>query len=330
MAFMDMFSNIANWNPQDLANGGIIGASMGAKLRAEEAEKAARPKPGKYCAKICTVNDERCAPCLELQRRFEHALGQLEKLEETAEMSSEEVQQLLSQKKIVKCSLCGAPYEKGRSDCAYCGTAYPADALDIDIAVSKTDRNIQIMQKVDEVWALFAQKGELVGGYLKSNNKWADKILKLGAKFGYTSQSLNAATSNEIKQSADQYGIPLSQYLHGVAMGDLKTPKMFQLEELNKALEQQHKEFQKQQALNEQRAAEERQARQAVAEQKRQSQREYWERYQQARSAPKYASGGGGGSFCCGTCAYYYDGNKCARYDRKLVKASDYCRDYKS
>ena len=318
---MDLFSNMANWNAQDLSNGGILGASMNAKLRAEEAERASRPKPGKYCAKICTVNDERCAPCLELQRRFEHALGQLEKLEETAELSSEEVLQLLLRKKIVKCSLCGAPYEKGRSDCAYCGT---------DIAVSKADRNIQIMQKVDEVWALFAQKGELVGGYLKSNNKWADKILKLGEKFGYTAQTLNAATSNEIKQSADQYGISLSQYLHGVAMGDLNTPKMFRLEELNKALEQRNKEFKEQQALNAQRAEQERQARQAVAEQKRQSQREYWERYGRARSTPQYVGGGGGGgsSDCCGKCCFYYNGNKCAikAYE---VNASYFCGSFK-
>ena len=331
MGFKDLFSNMDSWDPKDFAKGGIIGASLGAKQREQQAqnvERAAMPKPGKYCAKFCAPADERCAHCLELQRGFEHALGQLEKLEETAQMSGEEVQQLLSRKKIVKCSLCGAPYEAGRSDCAYCGTAYPTDALDMDIAVSKADRDIQIMQKAEEAWAFLAQKNELVSKYLQSTNKWSEKLVNLGAMFGFTSQSLYAATANDLKQSADQYGKSLSQYIHGVAREEFKTPKMFQLEEVNKAMEQRNAEYRQQQAANAEMRAQERQARQAVAEQKRKSQREYWERYGQARSTPQYVGGGGGG-FCCGTCSYYYDGNKCAYNKYKIVKASDYCRDYR-
>lgn len=77
MGFMDLFSNMSEWDLQDLQQGGIIGAAMKAKVRKETEGARTRVKPGKYCREVCTIDDDRCAPCLEIQQRLKKSIGRI-------------------------------------------------------------------------------------------------------------------------------------------------------------------------------------------------------------------------------------------------------------
>lgn len=233
MGWMDIFSNMSEWETQDLLSGGIIGASVMAKARKNTAERG--PKPGKYCNEVCIIDDERCMPCLDIQHRLEQAIDELEKLEETAEMSSEQVQQILNRKRGVKCSLCGAPYETGRKLCSYCGTPYSESGIDIDIPLSKIERNTQIMNKAQEAWDIFVEKYLLYCEYLQQtgSSDWFGKLQSFSGKIGTSYQSLIKQNAAEIKEGADYYGVTLSQYIHGVALGNMKVTKLIRLEQSN-------------------------------------------------------------------------------------------------
>lgn len=232
MGFFDMFSNIEDWDPKDLQTGGIIGASMMAKARKLAEERAKRLKPGRFCNKTCVIDDERCSPCLALQKDFEMQISQLEKLEEMETLSAEQVQQLKQSKTITKCSLCGAPYERGERACPYCGTAYAENAIDFDIPLSKVERHNLIMSKAEETWEVFMKLSMLNLQYAKdtADPGWIGAIVKFTAGVGTAMPNMLKQNASEIQQAAGHYGVPISQYICGVLSGEMKTLKALQYE----------------------------------------------------------------------------------------------------
>lgn len=254
MGLMDLFSNMAEWDPKDLEAGGVLGASMMAKARKQAEEKANRPKPGRFCNKVCVINDGRCTPCLALQEECGSLFSQVEKLEEMGNLTSEQVQQLTQRKTITACSLCGAPYEKGNRACPYCGTAYPEGAIDFDVPLSKQERHNQMMSKAVEAWDAYLKVNMLQMQYLKETAQpgLMGTLQKFVAGVTSTTQGVMKQNSSDIQQGAEHYGVSVSQYLYGLAAGELKLMKSLQYEEarqrLNEQTAQRNAEFQRQQA----------------------------------------------------------------------------------
>lgn len=328
MGLMDMFSNMMNANPQNGQGGGILGGLSQLKdLRATIEERSSRPKPGKYCFKFCAINDDRCKACLEIQERFEHALYQLEQMEEMYELTSEQVQQIVAQKKVTKCTLCGAPLEKGVQECPYCGTAYPEGVLDFDIPLSKTDRNIQMMEQAQNAWNLFVEKEELLAEYRKTlpENKIMEGLTKFAGMMGISSSDLLKHNINEIKQGAAHYGVSLSQYIHGVASGHMETQKSLLIQEQRRIMEEQNQrrqaEFNRQQAQRQMMNSGSSPAMDFLARHAQYSTTQY--------------NGGTSTSSCCGTCQYYLmHEKKCMYYAGTSGEyrsgPNDYCNRYRS
>lgn len=254
MGLMDLFSNMAEWDPRDLEAGGILGASMMAKARKQNEEKANRPKPGVFCNKVCVIDDSRCTPCLALQEELGILLVQLERMEEMSDLSSEQVQQLLQRKKITKCSLCGAAFENGNKSCPYCGTPYPEDGISFDIPLSRQERRTQLLNKAEEAWNSYLKLFVLHNEYLQetAGSDWMGKIQKFAGGAANAMQGQMKQNAAELQQGADYYGVPLSQYICGVVVGEMKTPKTLQYEEMSQRLNEQQRqrnaEFQRQQA----------------------------------------------------------------------------------
>ncbi|MBQ9700471.1 MAG: hypothetical protein IJV71_07590 [Lachnospiraceae bacterium] len=315
MGFKDFFSNISEWDINDFQQGGIIGASMGAKMRKQAEEKRSRPKPGKYCRKVCDIDDERCAPCLEIQRRLEKALGELQVLEESMELTGEQVQQkMLTQKKITNCTLCSAPIEQGYNACPYCETVYPEAAYYIDIPVSKGDRNTLLNEKIQESWNILAEKIDMDGEYMKATagDDWIGKIQKTVGSLSGSMKSLYRQNPAEITKGAKHYGVSVAMYIHGCASEEMKIPKALEMEEQSRKLEEQRRQQNAQfVAQQQQRAA-------------TQTTTDPYIGYLQRRGTPSYGYSGGPNK-SCGDCRFYMTGDgKCAKDDR-YRSASEYC-----
>lgn len=222
MGLMDMFSGFSEWDFEDFASGGIIGAAMGAKARREGTESGVNAKPSLYCLKACIPGEQRCAPCLEIQQRFEHAIYQLEQLENFSKMSVEQLQKLSAQKRITKCGFCGAPFESGHKECPYCNTEYPADSLDFDIPLSQKDIHIQLMQKAEEAWSILNEKTKYQEEMAAGGGLGTFQNIVFCGTFPF--QNALKQSAAKIKKGADYYGIPISQYISGVMLGEKKTP----------------------------------------------------------------------------------------------------------
>lgn len=262
MGFMDnLFSTMAEMDPNDIAKGGIIGAAMMAKARQKVNERGQRSKPGVFCNKVCVVNDERCVPCLALQQEYGNLISEIAKLEEMADLTSEQVQQLTQSKKITKCSLCGAPFEKGNKECPYCSTPYPEDGIDFDIPLSKPERRAMISKKAEEAWNSYMKLLALVNQYFKdtAGNDLFGKIQKFAGGLGSTFQSTMKHSVTELQQGADHYGVLMSQYLYCVGTGEMKAYKVLKAEESEKmrvaAEQRQSAQLQRQVEAQKQRAA---------------------------------------------------------------------------
>lgn len=321
MVFFDLFSNMAEWDPQDLAAGGIIGASMGAKARKQAEERAARVKPGKYCLKTCVIDDNRCETCVEVQNRLDAAIKRLEQLEELSKLSTEEVKEVYSKRKIEKCSLCGAPFENGNNECPYCGTAYPSDGIDFEIPVSKNDRNSLIMTCAEDAWKVLYEKMMLDSKHQRdtAGDDWVGKIQKFMGSATEALSGMLKQNASEIKQGADFYGVPMSQYISEVAIGNMKTPKTLYFEEQSRILTEQRKQSEA--------ASVERQAERA-----QKSSYTAMDFLQRHAENTRYEYGVVSKSSCCGNCTYYLMGSNECGYNkfRHPSGASDYCGDYRS
>lgn len=326
MGLMDLFSNMAEWDPKDLQAGGVLGASMMAKARKQAEELAGRPKPGGFCNKVCVINDERCTPCLALQEEFASLLSQVEKLEEMEVLTSEQVRQLTQSKTITECSLCGAPYEKGDRECPYCGTAYPEDAIDFDVPLSKQERHNQLMSKAVEAWDAYIKLNTLQMQYLKETAQpgLMGTIQKFAAGATDMVRGMMKQNASEIQEAANYYGVSISQYLYGASRGEYQTIKNVRLEEERKRINEQS--AQRTAAFN---AA---QAQRAASQPSGGSLMDFQAMLMKNKTT-NYVGGPIGA--CCGNCRYYLPSEKeCLYYTtgsgRYRDGPSDYCNAHRS
>ena len=202
-------------------------------------ENMRKKKPGIYCSNECFVNDGRCKECLEIQKRIERAVNRIEQIEKTMNLTEEQIKEINKTKRIKKCSFCSAPYEIDDFNCPYCGTPYPKDVIDFEIPVSLVSRSAEISKKTEEAWGLLIKKWELVESYNANINKQLTINDKIRTMLHGTPKQNWPQTAVEINWAANLYGIGVSQYIQGVAMGQLQSPNNIYQSEQDRNLQQQ-------------------------------------------------------------------------------------------
>ena len=203
-----------------MAQFGILGTKILSDAKKLQEEKQTEAKPGKYCEKLCPVN-ETCRTCVTLQEKFLQLVMEVEQIELAIANP-----QIPKAKKITKCDLCGAPYEQGAKLCPYCDTAYPADSgINTDIPQSKIEQDNLLKQKAFEAYQEYCKflmlssenrqstwKGKMPGiiqGAVNGLNNMANNMLKL--------------TPEQLVSGAKKHNVALSMYLYGLADGTYKS-----------------------------------------------------------------------------------------------------------
>lgn len=300
----------------DLGTGNVNATTRLTNQRAEERNKlitelSARPKPGKFCDPKCWIDDERCQECLAQQQQFQEAFDALQKTENAA--SNQGAVGAGVGKKPTKCSLCGAPFTRGASECPYCGTAYPAGVFSADLSYGSADEaKVAAHAQAQQVCVMYADLMKNTAQRLADSGKYS-KLFK------FTPDSLEAIwckfamTADQVKQGADQYGVSRSSYIAGVISGTFTSIS--------------------ETAYNE-RKKEERKQRDEQQQREREASKERFEQQLNmiGGSAPKYVGGPQDLGYCCGNCVYYMSrSNECAYSEFFHPKnASDYCNYHRS
>ena len=213
---------------------GIFGNKILSEAKKMQEEKEAEGKPGKYCEKLCPVN-ENCQACLVLQQKFEELMSELEKMEQAFENPQAAVTKM-----IKKCSLCGAPYEKGEKLCPYCDTPYPSDGIGFEIPQSKQEQDQLLINKASEVYNAYYTFWKMASE--NRQKAWKDKmpgiIQSAANSFASTIDEMMKLTPEQIYSGARQHNLRMSEYIREVMAGRIKSQKVEQLEEKNKQLEE--------------------------------------------------------------------------------------------
>ena len=195
---------------------------------------------GKYCYPNCggrIRRSERCSWCQRLQQKYDALIQEIELLEETVDLSSQEIKKMMHPKRSsTSCSFCGAPIENGLQKCPYCDTLYEEVASPIDVPVSKAERIKQFDKKIDEAWSIVLQINDIQDAIAGDNRRGASTFARalvalIQINYGTYRPTPSSTTPNikqsasEIKMAAKYYGIPVSVYLGGFVLGEYRTYK---------------------------------------------------------------------------------------------------------
>lgn len=91
-------------------------------------EAESRKNPGPLCG-TCNINDSRCESCLAEQQKMLDAVDEAQDFEQAINELNNNPAAASEKNKFTKCSLCGAPFEKGMRSCPYCDTPYPFGSI---------------------------------------------------------------------------------------------------------------------------------------------------------------------------------------------------------
>lgn len=327
MGLLDLFSDTDKSNS----------SSKGGFIRSYQAQS--RVKPGVACFYTCWIDDERCQECLAEQAPIERGLKELRQIENA--IANPEI---LNEKRFEKCTLCGAPYEKGETECPYCGSEYPANAALSGLPNTVNELKQAALNKAVEVWELYVP---LFKKHLDRLKGEGGMLFKMSFNMlGMLTEQTMMMSAQQLQQGAQKYNVELSDYMCGVMNGSMESITTTQFKEnslkyceeqseTNKRRLQESKE--KMDKYNEeQRIIRERQHQQEMERLERQRQsNEYIHQLQMnkiANSAPKYVGSPASLGYCCGNCIHYMShSNECAysKYHHPS-NASDYCGDHRS
>ena len=278
------------------------------QFNAEVNRRAAVKKPGQYCEASCLVNDENCAHCLQCQQKYAEAIRNLEKMEEYLDLSPDEVKAKAPVRRIEKCAACEAPYHQGSSVCPFCGTPYPETTEDFEIPLSKIERKEKYYRMAEEALKYRAETmAEVYKNFdREEGNDWFHLLIRMPENRQKNLMYLDL-TGEQIKAGADLYQVPISEYLHNIGKGLMKTPG--QLADEQAQMREREASRQRLEAMN--------------AQMQRSSQNfaQQMQRQSQIHQTTQY---NGGANRSCGNCMYYYDGDKCAN-GQYSGGASGYC-----
>ena len=297
-----------------------------------------KKKPGELCIASCTINDIRCEACLAEQEKIRAALDELQNLEAAVENARNNPQTI--EKLPTKCSLCGAPFEKGEQSCPYCGNKYPAEAVTADIPATEAEQDNLLLQKAAETYAMYANMKKRV-----SENKSDDLKGKLpgflGGAVDMVSQNYSAfadMNAQQIRQLAKQNNVGYREYIIGVIYGTYQSYGDIKMQEakqgMNELMAKMKAENERYAAEDARLRAERRQIDRDLRQKQQQSSMNSYKRqmeYLASKPAPQYSGGSGGDYHCCGNCVYYMTyNNSCGRDQYRTISgASDSCGFFK-
>ena len=276
------------------------------KIRAAE-------KPGKACMGMCHIRDARCGECLKMQQPFVDGIELVRQIERGISDPS-----VLHMKKFTKCTLCSAPYESGERECPYCGTAYPADAVTIDLPTDPGELKMLSRKKAAEVWTAFPalrkMQAEMVKeDYKKSNADGDIMICYVAAMEAAAIRKTAPMTAEQLRQGAEKYDTTLVGYMYGVINGEMNSVAAEELskqaEAANQARKQQHEANMRRIQEQHERDLERNQRRLNMI---------------YGSGPPKY-SGGGGFQRTCADCTYYSAGARKCGHSGFSTNAGDSC-----
>lgn len=264
-------------------------------------------RPYSTCPMGCFIAPEACEECKSYKESLKKVLEDVENLE--AYYSNFVVDSDAMPGGERECWYCGAPALGVSKECEYCGSNL-GNGKSLIRVQSKSEIPDPIATAINIIYerqrmAARYQKEKGSGGLLKG-------LLGMG---GMAAMKMNAfdkpMTVQEVKETAQSYGVSVGTYLSGLDTGAYltKAGKTNQ-EMMNKINQQMEKNAQlRAQQTQQQMQSLQRQNDSSMDAYKRQME------YIASKPAPQYLAGGGGpggGGPCCGTCANYMTSGKCA------------------
>lgn len=308
----EMFDNLKN-SQQVQGAGASIKNATGVSLG---------EKPYSTCPPGCFIAPEACGECKTYKEALKKVLEDVEDLE--AYYSNFVVDPDAMPGGERECWYCGAPALGVSKECEYCGS---------DLGNGKSLIRVQSKNEIPDPVAkainIIYERQKMAARYQKE--KGSSGLLKgLLGMGGLATMKMaafdNPMTVQEVKETAQSYGVSVVTYLSGLDTGTYMTKvgkaNMAAIEKFNQQMEQQRERSAQQSA--------ERNARfNALKEKSEQSKREIQQTLAniEISRAPKYLAGGGGDWHCCGNCRHYmaYNGS-CGRDKyRNISGASDSC-----
>ena len=296
--------------------GKALGGTEGGLGRAIASQN--RKKPGMACMVLCWVDDDRCKECLAEQEPIVRGIEELRRIENA--IAHPEILNAASSVKFEKCTLCGAPYESGGTECLYCGTVYPVEvAAAADLPGTVGELRQLAINKAMEIQELYLPLYKKQLERLKNGSGLLSKGL-----FGLTGTMTNqtmAMSATQLQQGAQKYGVALSDYLCGVMNGSMESVSMTNFKEATSQYSEQQRQINER---NMQRIDEQYQRQLQINEQRRQR-----EMSMVNMRTPKYGGTTTGSSRTCYDCAYYSAGaGRCASTG-KTTTAGNSCGRFK-
>ena len=313
---------------------------------------ASGEKPGQLCSPTCNINDTRCEACLAEQQKILDAIDEAQALELAINKLNSDPEAAAGKNKFTKCSLCGAPFEKGMKSCPYCDTPYPSDAILGDVPTNKIEQDNLMLEKAAAVSALYS-------ALYKRQTQNSQEAIKaklpsiLGGAVGFVGGRIGNMMDmdkTEIKKYAGENNVGYCEYVLGVIQGTYQSPKRIMLDNQAEALNnynqnmarkmdegrersRQIEEKQRQIAAERQLIYErQRQQRLETQEELKKIRQERHERELRMAKSRTYGYGVVSDSTCCGNCVHYMSAsNECAYSQyRHPSSASDYCGNHRS
>lgn len=327
MGLKDLFSaavdSVKEGDITDLMQGGLIGNKImrDQKMAVQQAES--RQKPGKLCDSQCPVNDMRCEACLKQQKEIISGLEGLTTLE-TAIISL--------QGRIIEmpsgCSNCGAPIEKGKKNCSYCGAAYQLEVYLANLPKTEFERDKLLLDRTTEVFAGYTKLYKKQVEYKKENVKLPGIMKGFTNMIAANIEKGMDMNSAMIRQGANDNGVSYPTYISGVMTGQYQSVAMINLQNQLQQQSQMLAESRRQQQEYNERSRQIEMERQAKLKATRDENAALRREMAKTR-VPRYGSGVPEGT-CCGNCRYYMvHDNKCAYNERRYITgANDYCNNH--
>lgn len=268
-------------------------------------------KPGNLCSQMCKVSDDTCcAECLKEQEQIMERIHLLE----TVEQYIKDPLSIPKCEKSEKCSICGAPFEKGEQFCPYCGNKYPAGFFTADLPTSASELMMLADKMVQEIWSSLGalrkkQSMYAFQPYLNNAGSICNGITNFFFK-GVGNMEMEKMTTEQFRRGAEKNNVSLSQYMLGVFHGNMSSVA---LQDATKHLEQINESQKKNIEINRQ-----------MYERKRQIQQESAQRQAQIASSRNYGYSGGA-SRTCYNCTYYSAGAQACAMNGRSTNAGDYC-----
>ena len=234
MGWQDMLSSaidLAKKDPGGMMQYGLAGLYIKDQM-AKQTGRENGERPGAICPENCNLNTSFCESCLQEQKVIIDSMAILQEIDAKIAAMKNNPNVVNVENKVIKCSLCGAPFEKGEKVCSYCNTPYPKEAFLMDIPADVLGQESYLLDKCVETYTLYAEwesrRANKTSNYLASTNQILAKVTSGLTQMASSKLHMDAS---QIKRGASHYGVDYVEYIAGVMTGAYKVAFSLDLEE---------------------------------------------------------------------------------------------------